>query len=62
MRTVAVAIGIVAVALVILGLILEALGWLIVIGLVVLAIAIIAGWVGFRRASSSMARHREGGT
>lgn len=57
MRTIAVAAVIVALALVILGLIVEAVAWLIVIGLVLLLVALIAGWVGVRRASA-MARHR----
>jgi hypothetical protein len=33
-------------------LIIEALFWLLVVGLVLLAIALIAGWVGVRRARS----------
>jgi hypothetical protein len=52
MRTLAVVAVIIAVAMVILGLILEALGWLIAIGLVVLVVALIAGWIGLRRVTS----------
>lgn len=52
MRTLAVVVIIIALAMVILGLLLEALAWLIGIGLVVLVIAVIAGWIGLRRASS----------
>lgn len=52
MRTVAVAALIIAVVLIILGLILEALFWLFIIGLVLLVVALIAGWLGMRRVSS----------
>lgn len=51
MRTLAIVAAIIAVAAVILGLILEALWWLIVVGLVGLAIALVAGWAGTRHAN-----------
>jgi hypothetical protein len=50
-RTIAVSAAIVAVALVVLGLVLRAVSWLIVVGLVALLVAAIAGWIGVRRAS-----------
>jgi hypothetical protein len=55
MRTIAIAALIIAIVLVVLGLLLEALFWLFVIGLALLVVAVIAGWIGVRRASS-MAR------
>jgi hypothetical protein len=60
MRTIAITVAIVAVALVILGLVIEALGWLIVIGLVVLLVAVLAGWIGVRRAGSIRRDRRRG--
>lgn len=50
MRTIAVCAAIVALALVILGFVLEAVGWLVVVGLVLLAIAVVAGGIGVWRA------------
>lgn len=51
MRTIAVSAAVVAVALVVLGLALRAASWLIVIGVVALIVAGIAGWIGVRRAA-----------
>jgi hypothetical protein len=52
MRTLVAAAIVIALVLVILGLVLEALFWLFVVGVVLLLIALIAGWIGLRRASS----------
>jgi lysylphosphatidylglycerol synthetase-like protein (DUF2156 family) len=52
MRTIAIAALIIAIVLVVFGLLLEALFWLFVIGLALLVVAVIAGWIGMRRASS----------
>lgn len=52
MRAVAIAVGVVALALVILGLIVEAVAWLVAIGVVLLVIAVIAGWVAVRRVAA----------
>lgn len=60
MRTIAVCAAIVALALVILGLVLEAVGWLIVVGLVLLAVAVIAGGIGVRRARQLAQDNRSG--
>jgi hypothetical protein len=47
-RTLAIIAVIIAVALLVLGLVLEALGWLLVIGLAALVVAAVAGWLAVR--------------
>lgn len=57
MRTVIVAALVLGVVLVLLGLILEALAWLIAVGLVLLVIGLIAGWFVMRRARGGREGH-----
>lgn len=58
MRTIAIAVAVIALALVILGLIVEAVAWLVAVGVVLLVIAVIAGWVATRRVASMGRGHR----
>jgi putative flippase GtrA len=49
MRSLLVMLGIIALVLIVLGLVLKAVKWLIIIGLVALAVSIVMGWLNGRR-------------
>ncbi|MCY1139248.1 hypothetical protein OWR29_14710 [Actinoplanes sp. Pm04-4] len=49
MRSLLVMLGIIALVLIVLGLVLKAVKWLIIIGLVALAVSIVMGWFNGRR-------------